>query len=139
MKKFNQFLKYGALILCVAVVFGSCKKKTEDPPPTYPDVAFIITYLEVDLQGGGKGVQFYANCSTTDVKMTKVEILDPLHTGTVTYNLNGNGYVKGQIFALQDDQTAYLKQGGTWTITFTGLRTVDNAPFALPVTIAVSK
>ena len=137
MKKINQFLKYSALVLCVAIIFGGCKK--EEDPPSYPSVSFIITYLEVDLQGGGKGVQFFANCSTTDVKMTKVEIKDPLQSGTITYNLNGNGYVKGQIFALQDDNTAYLKQGGTWTITFTGLRTVDSAPFTLPVTIAVSK
>jgi hypothetical protein len=137
MKKVNQVLKYGVLVLCLAVVFSGCKKKSD--PVTYPSVAFIITYLEVDLQGGGKGVQFYANCSTTDVKMTKVEILDPLHSQTVTYNLNGNGYVKGQIFALQDDNTAYLKQGGTWTITFTGLRTVDSAPFSLAVTTPVSK
>lgn len=137
MKKVNQFLKYGALVLCVAIIFGGCKKKDEEP--SYPAVNFIITYLEVDLQGGGKGVQFFAKCNTTDVKMTKVEILDPLQTGSITYNLNGNIFVKDQIFSLQDDQTAYLKQGGTWTITFTGLRTVDSAPFTIAGNIAVSK
>jgi hypothetical protein len=137
MKKINHLLTYGVLLMSIVVVFSGCKKKTEEV--TYPSVAFIVTYLTVTLQSGDQGVQFYANCSSTDVKMTKVEILDPLHTGTTTYNLNGNGYVKGQIFALQDDGTAYLKEAGTYQITFTGLRTVDNAPFTIISNVYVSK
>ena len=110
---------------------------TRDDP--YPAVSFIVTYLTVQLQVGGEGVQFYANCNSTDVKMTKVEILDPIHSGTVTYNLNGNAYVRSQIFALQDNSTAYAKQSGTYQITFSGLRTADSAPFVNVVNVPVSK
>jgi hypothetical protein len=137
MKKINHLMIYGVLFMSLVIVFSGCKKKSEEV--TYPAVTFIVTYLTVQLQAGGEGVQFYANCNSTDVKMTKVEILDPIHSGTVTYNLNGNMFVKSQIFALQDDGTAYTKQGGTYQITFTGLRTVDSAPFATVVNVPVSK
>ncbi len=137
MKKINQAMIYGILLMSIVIVISGCKKKTETV--TYPTVSFIVTYLTVQLQAGGEGVQFYANCNSTDVKMTKVEILDPIHSGTVTYNLNGQGYVKSQIFDLQDAGTAYQKQGGTYQITFTGLRTVDNAPFTVISNVSVAK
>ena len=127
----------GILLLSIVIAGSGCKKKTEEV--SYPAVSFIVTYLTVQLQAGGEGVEFFANCSSTDVKMTKVEILDPIHSGTVTFNLNGQGYVKSEIFALQETNTAYTKQGGTYTITFTGLRTVDNAPFVNAVNVPVSK
>jgi hypothetical protein len=138
MKRRNYALLFIGLILSSGIVFSGCKKKSSDEP-TYPAVAFIVTYVTVPLQGGSDGVEFFANCSTTDVKMTKVQILDPIHSGTVTYNLNDQVYVKSQIFALQDDGTAYLKEGGTYQITFTGHRTVDNAAFTIVSNVNVAK
>jgi hypothetical protein len=138
MKKRKYALLIVGLIMSSFIVFSGCKKKSSDEP-TYPSVAFVVTYVTVTLQGGSEGVEFFANCSTTDVKMTKVQIMDPLHSGTVTYNLNDQVYVKSQIFALQDDNTAYLKEGGTYQITFTGHRTVDNAAFTIVNNVNVAK
>jgi|WetSurMetagenome_2_1015567.scaffolds.fasta_scaffold726624_1 hypothetical protein len=137
MKKINYLIFIGAVLLSTSIVFSGCKKK--ESTPDYPTPAFILTYTPVTLQTGDAGVQFYANCSSTDVKMTKVEILDPIHSGTITYNLNGQTYVKNQIFALQDAGTAYLKQGGTYQFTFTGNRSVDNAGFTVVSNLNVAK
>jgi len=136
MKKFYQVMICGILLISTVIVFSGCKKKSDTV--TYPSVAFIVTYVNVTLDSG-PGVQFYANCSSTDVKMTKVEILDPIHSGTATYNLNGTAYVKSQIFGLQDATTGYVKEAGTYQITFTGLRTADSAPFSIIENVAVSK
>lgn len=137
MKKINQVLICGILLMSIVIVFSGCKKKADTV--TYPSVTFLVSSTPVTFNTGEAGLTFFANCNSTDVKMTKVEILDPLHSGTVTYNLNGLGYVTGQIFALQDANTGYLKSTGTWQFTFTGLRTVDNAPFTVVSNLNVSK
>jgi len=105
----------------------------------YPTPEFNVTYVLVTLQSGDSGVEFFAECTTTDVKMTKVEIVDPLTTGTITYNLNGMYFVKDQIFTLQDNNTAYLKEVGIWQFTFIGKRTIDNRVFNFHTTLNVSK
>jgi hypothetical protein len=139
MKRKNAFLTLGFVLMSMLIVFSSCKKKSTDTTPSYPSPAFIVTYVPVTITNPNDGVQFFANCSTTDVKMTKVEILDPIHSGTVTYNLNATTYVKGQIFGLQDAGTGYYKQGGTYTFTFTCNRSADNAPFTIVSTLNVAK
>ena len=138
MKKRNLLLPVGLILLMAVTIATSCKKKS-DPEPTLPTPAFIVTYVPQTITNPNDAVQFFANCTTTDVKMTKVEILDPIHSGTVTYNLNGLYHVKGEIFGLQDAGTAYFKQGGTYTFTFTGNRTADNAAFSAVTTLNVAK
>jgi hypothetical protein len=137
MKKVNYLLFIGVLLLSTSIIFSGCKKKSSTPD--LPTPLFIATYTLVTLQSGDAGVEFFANCTTTDVKMTKVEILDPIHSGTITYNLNGLYHVKGEIFALQDANTAYLKEGGIYTFTFTGNRVADNAGFTAVTTLNVAK
>jgi len=138
MKNKNTYLRLGIFLLSAVMLFSSCKKKS-DTTPTYPSPSFIVTYIPVTITNPNDGVQFYANCTTVDVKMTKVEILDPIRSSTVTYNLNGVYHVKGEIFGLQDATTGYYKQGGTYTFTFTGNRTADNAPFSVVSTLNVAK
>ena len=137
MKKINRLTFFGILLLSSIIVLSGCKKKSDSV--TYPSVTFIVTYTSVQLQSGDAGVQFFAKCSTTDVKMTKVVILDPIQSGTTTYNLNSQVFVTNQIFGLQDETTAYLKTAGTYQITFTGLRVVDSAPFTVVENVSVSK
>src|ERR1035437_8003431 len=139
MKRQTTFLSIGIVLLSMALITSSCKKKSSDPTPTYPTPSFIATYVPAAITTPNDAVDFFANCTTTDVKMTKVEILDPIHSGTVTYNLNGLYHVKGEIFPLQDAGTAYFKQGGTYTFTFTGNRTADNAAFSAVTTLTVAK
>jgi hypothetical protein len=136
MKKIQSVMVLCILVLSTVILFSGCKKKSSDT--TYPSVNFIVTYTTVQLNIG-EGVQFFAKCNSTDVQMTKVEIRDPLQTGTITYNLNNTTFVKDEIFGLQDAQTGYLKEAGTYVITFTGLRTADGKSFVIPVNVGVSK
>lgn len=137
MKKVNYLITIGVFLLSTSLILSGCKKKSSTPD--YPSPLFIATYTLVTLQTGDAGVEFFANCTTTDVKLTKVEILDPIHSGIITYNLQGLTVVKGQIFAMQDANTAYLKQGGQYQFTFTGNRSVDNAGFSVVTTLNVAK
>jgi uncharacterized surface anchored protein len=92
----------------------------------------------VQLVTGGVGLQFFGKCNNDDIKMTKVEIMDPFQT-TITFNLNGTYFVKNEAFAMQDANEAYLKQAGTWTFTFIGNRTEDNSSFSAVTTLVISK
>lgn len=122
----------GILLLITAVMLTNCKKDPVDP-------AFIVTGTTVQLQGGGEGLQFAAKCTNDDVKLTKVEIVDPLLSPATTYNLNGNVFVKNEIFGLQATNEAYFKQIGSWSFTFTGNRTSDNSSFSIKTKLSVGK
>ncbi len=127
MKKTNTLFVIGILLLSTVILFSSCKKK-ETTPATTP--AFIVTATTVQLQSGGAGLQFYAKCTNTDVKMTKVTINDPLGANTITYNLNGNYEVENEIFMLEDATTAYTDETGTWSFNFVGNINSDGTAFA---------
>jgi hypothetical protein len=133
MKKFNAFLALGTFLLIAGIFFSGCKKKDS---PIIP--SFTVTAITVQIQGGGEGLQFFGKCTNDDVKMTKVTINDPLSQQTTTYNINGNYFVKNQAFDLQDANTGYVKELGTWTFNFVGNRTADGASFSEGASLAVS-
>jgi len=132
MKTVNYLLAIGVLLLITSIIFSGCKKNLPSP-------VFTLTYTSITLQDGSMGVEFYATCTTTDVKMTKVDILDPNRTNTETYNLNNVTRLKGEIFALQDVGDGYFKVGGVYQFTFTGIRVADNTGFATVTTLNVAK
>jgi hypothetical protein len=136
MKKVNYLVIIGALILSTTIIFSGCKKKSSTP--SYPTPAFIVTSTTVTLQDGTLGIEFFTVCSTTDVTMTKVEILSPIHDYDLTYNLGNVLYVKNQIFDLQAANTAYTKESGSYTFTFTGIRNADSSPFTIVSTLVVA-
>jgi len=125
------------VILTTGALLTGCKKKSTTPTPTVP--SFIVTATTVQLQAGGEGLQFYAKCSNTDVKMTKVTVTDPIGSNSVTYNLNGTYYVANQVFMLEDATSAYTKEIGTWSFSFVGNLTSDGSSFSVGATLAVSK
>jgi len=134
MKKVTHYLTIVAILISGMIIISSCKKKSD---PIVP--AFTVTATKVDLQGGGQGLQFFGKCNNDDVKMTKVIITDPLGSFNQTFNLNGNYFVKNEIFALQGATEAYIIQIGTWSFNFVGNRTADGSSFAITATLAVSK
>jgi hypothetical protein len=71
--------------------------------------------------------------------MTKVDIMDPIHPATITYNFMGQSFVKDQIFALQDSSIAYPKTAGIWRFDFYGNRTSTGKSFHIIITLTVSK
>jgi hypothetical protein len=133
MKTLNAFLTIGIVLLIAGILFSGCKKKED---PVIPK--FTVSAITVQLQGGGEGLQFFATCTNDDVRMTKATIYDPLNQQNITYNTNGNTYVKGQAFDLQDVGTAYVKELGTWTFNFVGNRTADGASFSESATLSVT-
>ena len=133
MKKVNVFLTLGIVLLIAGILFSGCKKKSD---PVIPK--FTVSAITVQLQGGGEGLQFYGTCTNDDVKMTKVTLYDPLNVQNITYYTNGNTYVKGEAFGLQDANTGYVKELGTWTFNFVGNRTADGASFSESATLSVS-
>jgi hypothetical protein len=135
MKKFTPFMVFSVFLLAAMIFLTNCKKDEE--APIVP--AFIVTATTVQLQGGGDGLQFAAKCSNDDVKMTKVMITDPIQSAAITYNLNGTYFVKNEIFALQAQDQAYLKQIGTWTFVFVGNRTSDGTSFSSNGSLTVGK
>jgi len=133
MKKVHILFDIGMLLLCIPVIFSGCNKKN------LPSPLFTVTYTQITLQDGSAGVEFWADCSTIDVKMTKVDILDPGRTNTITYKLNNVVYLKDAIFALQDVNVGYQKVGGVYQFTFTGNRVSDNSGFATVTNLNVAK
>jgi hypothetical protein len=136
MKKMKNIWICLLAVMGVAILFTSSCKKDDNPAPQVP--VFTVTSDSVMLQGGGEGLQFFGKCTNEDVKMTKVTITSPTAGQTATYMLNGNAYNKNVQFSLQDDNTAYVKELGTWNFTFIGNRTADNAGFSVDVALSVS-
>jgi hypothetical protein len=131
--------------ICAFVVIGvafmissSCKKKDDNPAPTPQVPVFSVTADTVPLQSGDEGLQFFGKCTNEDVKMTNVTITSPVSVHTSTYLLNGNSFGKNVSFSLQDNTTAYNKELGTWSFTFTGNRTADNASFSVNATLSIT-
>jgi len=138
MKKIKFFWICSFIVIGVALMIsGSCKKK--DDNPTSPQVpVFTVTADSVMLQTGDEGLQFFGKCTNENVKMTKVTITSPVSVQTSTYLLNGNSFVKNTPFSLQEDNTAYNKELGTWNFTFVGNRTADNVSFSVNSTLSIS-
>jgi len=138
MKKTNLSITIIMLVILITgVSLSGCKKKSTTPTPVVP--SFVVTATTVNLQGGGEGLQFYAKCANTDVKMTKVTVTDPIGTNSLTYNLNGTYFVANQVFMLEDATSAYTKEIGTWSFVFVGNLTSDGSAFSVGATLAVGK
>jgi hypothetical protein len=132
----NNWIYSFALIGFAILLSNSCKKKDDNSTPQVP--VFTVTADSVPLQSGGEGLQFFGKCTNEDVKMTKVTGISPISVQTFTYILNGNSIVKNTPFSMQDDNTAYDKELGTWNFTFIGTRTADNANFSVNATLTIT-
>ena len=120
----------------VGTAYGDQKSFTT-VKPIIP--VFTVTSNTVGLQGGGDGLQFFAKCLNTDVIMTKVNIIDPLHSATITYNFISLICHENESFELEQPGTAYPKESGTWKFEFIGTRSSTGAPFDIHTTLSVTK
>jgi hypothetical protein len=133
MKKINPFYALSLFLLVAGILLSGCKKEEDPIVPS-----FTVTAINVQLQGGAEGLQFFGKCTNDDVKMTKVTINDPLGVQNTTYNINGNYFVKNEAFGLQDATVGYTKELGTWSFTFVGNRTADGVSFSVSTTLSVT-
>ncbi len=132
MRKLTHSLSMTTLVLVAFILISSCKKKTEDPVPT-----FTVTSANVSLTGGGTGLQFFAKCTNNGVSMTNVTITNP-SSGVYTHKYNGASYIQNASIPMQGTDTAYLKQTGTWKFNLVGSSSGGTA-FAIDATVAISK
>jgi hypothetical protein len=133
MKKLTTLFAVGVILLSTVIIFSGCKKKSSPITPS-----FTVTATNVTFQDGSAGLQFYAKCTNTDCKMTKVTINDPIGASTTTFDLNGEYEVSGEIFGLQATNTGYTKELGTWTFNFVGNLTSDGSSFSAGGSLLVS-
>lgn len=131
----NIWIYSFAVIGVIVMLSGSCKKDEDDPAPQVP--VFVVTADSVPLQGGGEGLQFSGKCTNEAVKMTSVTITTPISVDTAIYLMNGASYTKNTSFDLQESNTAYYKELGTWKFNFVGIRTSDNSSFSVNTTLLV--
>jgi hypothetical protein len=132
MRKLTHYSAITALLLVAIVIIGGCKKKTEDPVPT-----FTMQVDSVPVTGGGKGLQFFAKCTNNDVAMTNASITDPA-SGVSLRNYLGASFAKNALIPMQGTDTAYVKIAGTWRFTLVG-KSSGGTTFAFDATVAVSK
>jgi hypothetical protein len=130
MKRQKFLYVLGILFLSSVILFSACKKKSSDPPsaPTFNMSA-------VPDQNNPGNLIFYFTCTTDNVRMTRIDIKDPINTGIPPVDMQNANLLKGTTYYLN---TTYTKESGTWTFTFTGNRTSDNSSFVSVATVVVS-
>jgi len=131
MKKFNALFVIGVLFLTTTFILSSgCKKKTDDPAPTPSAPIFVATAIP----NGADYIEIVAVCTSDDILLTKVTIKDPLQNSYV-YTGNQQLWVKDEYVTFPD---VYLKQYGTWKLTFVGNRSVDGSSFTATASFSVT-
>jgi hypothetical protein len=122
MKKKNTLLAIGILLLSTVILFSSCKKKSSDTTVSAPTFTLSAT---VDPNNSAN-LLFYITCTSDNVKMTRIDIKDPINSGFAPVDLQGMTMLKNENYYLT---TSYTKELGTWIFTFTGNRSSDNSGF----------
>ena len=131
MKRQNTILAIGILLLSTVILFSACKKKSSDTtvsPPTFSMSA-------VPDPNNTANLIFYITCTTDDVRMTRIDIKDPINTGIAPVDMQNAIMLKNQTYFLG---TSYTKESGNWVFTFTGNRTSNNSGFVATTTLLVS-
>jgi len=131
MKKLNYLFIIGVIFLSTAFILSSgCKKKTDDPTPTPSAPTFVATAIPYDADY----IQIMGVCTTDDILLTKVTIKDPLQNNWV-YTAGQQLWIKDEYVTFPD---VYLKQYGTWKLTFVGNKSSDGSSFTSTASFQVS-
>jgi hypothetical protein len=137
MKTMKNTLIYTiALVGVVLILSNGCKKKDHNSDSQTP--VFTVTADSVMLQAGGEGLQFFGKCTNEDVKVTKVMGTSPITVETFTYMMDGSTIDKNTPFSMQDENTAYEKELGTWNFTFEGTQPGDNSDFSVNASLTIT-
>ncbi|MCX6306659.1 MAG: hypothetical protein NT040_16965 [Bacteroidetes bacterium] len=132
MKNTFRIALTGIILLAMFIAVDGCKKKTEDPVPT-----FTMSYDSVPITSGGKGLQFFATCTNNGVTMVKVTLTTP-QDSLYLYNYSGGTYAKNSAIPMQGSNQAYTKIKGTWKLSLVGNSSGGTA-FTYDATVAVNK
>ncbi len=132
------------LFLAAFLAFAGCSKKSNNnpvssnttPQNTQPD--FNIAAVNVTMSDGSDGLQFAAHCTTDDIDLIKVVVVNPAQV-SVTYNEQNTLFLENQEFECQAGGTGYYKVLGTWQLTFVGNKAAGTkASFSVTKTLTVT-
>jgi hypothetical protein len=120
MKYQRCFLTIVAFILLCSLLNVGCNKDDDGPvgPEEPAPPSFNISSVNVDLQGGAQGIQFFAR-TNKDISLIRVNIKNPIGNQDV-YNVGGNVFLTDEVIALQDANFGYVRVSGTWEFRFVG-------------------
>ncbi len=120
-----KHISFYVLFLALLLAFAGCSKKSNNNPvsnnstPQDAQPDFNIAAVNVTMSNGSDGLQFGAHCTTDDIDLIKVVVVNPAQV-SVTYNEQNTLYLKNQEFECQATGTGYYKVLGTWQLTFVG-------------------
>jgi hypothetical protein len=130
MKRQHILYAIGILLLSEIFIFSACKKKSTE---TVSNPSFTLS--ATPDPNNAENLVFYLDCTTDNVKMTRIDIKDPLNSGITPIDMQSANMLKGTIYELDE---SFTKELGTWTFTFTGNRISDNSAFVSTATLNVS-
>lgn len=128
------------IVVCFLCIIAFPFLNCEDSSPTKatdPNPTFSMASANVTCSNDTPCVLFYVT-PNADVILVKVEIKPP-GGDSFTRNLYSGTFNKNATFALQDEGTAFAKENGIWTFTFTGNKaTGSKKSFTVTATLNVS-
>ncbi len=126
-------------LLVFSISFGCSSKDDDDNPlaPAQPQPpGFTISSINVALQGGTEGIQFFGRANK-DVSVIRVDVIDPLNQKTV-YNVGGGVFLSAEIIAFQDTNFGYFKASGQWSFRIVGNAEPSKETFDVTINFNVS-
>lgn len=133
----NKFFKVPVFVLAFSVFLFGCSdddNPTEPEGPTPPN--FTLSSVNVQLQGGAEGIQFFAR-TNKDISLIRVNISTPIG-GEQIFNAGGGVFLTDEIIALQNANTGYVRVSGSWSFRFVGNHEPTKESFDVTQTLNVS-
>jgi hypothetical protein len=110
-----RFVAALALAVPLLLLVTACDSGGSDDPP---DPVLEMSSIEVGLQGGGVGLQFFVQADM-DLNYRKVTVEPPPpFNDDIVYNFGDTFVIAEQSTPLQADDEAYTKVNGVWGFTF---------------------
>ncbi len=119
-----------------ALLLIGCKDDSPTEPQGPVDPVFTLSSINIELQGGGQGIQFFAR-SNKDISLIRANIKNPIGNETV-FNAGGNVFLTDEVIGLQDPNIGYLRVSGEWTFRFVGNHEPTKESFDVTQTLNVS-
>lgn len=132
----NKYLIMGIGILLFSALLFGCKDDSPTEPVGPADPVFTLSSINIELQGGTQGIQFFAR-SNKDISLIRANIKNPIGNETV-FNAGGNVFLTDEVIGLQEPNIGYLRVSGEWTFRFVGNHEPTKESFDVTRTLNVS-
>jgi hypothetical protein len=137
MRSLKNIKLVSTLLLLLSLFLFGCSKDDNPAGPEEPTPpSFSISSVNVQLQGGAEGIQFFAR-TNRDISLIRVNIRNPLGTEQV-FNVGGGVFLNDEVIALQNANTGYVRVSGNWSFRFVGNHEPTKESFDVTQTLSVS-